>query len=245
MTTRNSINNLIPGSVDGVNRQLIASDGTTVKMDWHDSNDILFKSTSGTEFEIAQGAGSVVNYLQVVGAPTGNEPLINAVGGDTNVGLTLQTKGIGSMDFTSTVGGTSMLNLINQASAVNNLSIAVATAGNPPVISVGGTDTDVSMKLTAKGAGYIQSSNPIAAYDGFRVQEITNGRAGVVTLSSGIGVVGNTSITANTRIKYSAQDTNTVGFLKITARTNSSGFTITSSILTDNGVVYWELQEPA
>ncbi len=80
---------------------------------------------------------------------------------------------------------------------------------------------------------------------GLQVKEGSNAKQGVVTLVSGVGVVANTSVTANSRIFYCGQDTNVTGFLKITARSNGSGFTITSSVLSDTGVVAYEIFEPA
>jgi hypothetical protein len=80
---------------------------------------------------------------------------------------------------------------------------------------------------------------------GLCVKEGSNAKQGVVTLVSGVGVVSNTSITANSRIFFSPQDTNTTGFLIITSRTTSSGFTITSSVLSDSGVIAYQIFEPA
>lgn len=80
---------------------------------------------------------------------------------------------------------------------------------------------------------------------GLAVAEGSNAKQGIVTLAAGIGVVANTSVTANSRIFYNGQDTNVTGFLRITARTIGSGFTITSSVLTDTGVVAYEIFEPA
>lgn len=80
---------------------------------------------------------------------------------------------------------------------------------------------------------------------GLAVAEGVNAKQGVVTLASGIGVVSNTAVTANSRIVYCGQDTDVTGFLRITARTTGSGFTITSSVLTDSGVVAYEIFEPA
>jgi hypothetical protein len=80
---------------------------------------------------------------------------------------------------------------------------------------------------------------------GLAVKEGSNAKQGVVTLVSGVGVVSNTAVTANSRIFYCGQDTNVTGILHITARTTGSGFTITSSVSGDTGVVAYEIFEPA
>ena len=80
---------------------------------------------------------------------------------------------------------------------------------------------------------------------GISIAEGSNAKQGIVTLSSGVGVVSNTSVTANSRIFYCGQDTSVTGWLSITARSAGSGFTITSSVLTDSGVVAYEIFEPS
>lgn len=89
-----------------------------------------------------------------------------------------------------------------------------------------------SVSVTAVGAGY-------------RVAEGANAKQGVATLSSGVAVVSNTSVTANSRIFLTAQDNNSVGILRVSARTAGTSFTITSSILTDSGVIAYQIFEPA
>lgn len=83
------------------------------------------------------------------------------------------------------------------------------------------------------------------AGNGFRAKEGSNAKQGIATLSSGTIVVSNTSVTANSRIFLTPQDNNTVGSLRVSARTVSTSFTITSSSNTDSGVVAYEIFEPA
>jgi hypothetical protein len=83
------------------------------------------------------------------------------------------------------------------------------------------------------------------AGNGLAVAEGSNAKQGVATLSTGSVVVSNTSVTANSRIFLTAQDNNSIGVLRVSARTAGTSFTITSSIGTDSGVVAYELFEPA
>jgi hypothetical protein len=76
-----------------------------------------------------------------------------------------------------------------------------------------------------------------------RVTEAANGKAGVATLAAGTVVVANTSVTATSRIQLHAQDNNTTGALRVSARTAGTSFTITSSNAADTGVVYWRMSE--
>jgi hypothetical protein len=64
---------------------------------------------------------------------------------------------------------------------------------------------------------------------------------GTATLTSGTVTVANTSITAASKILLTAQDNNTTGALRISARIAGTSFTITSSNAADSGVVAYEI----
>ena len=81
---------------------------------------------------------------------------------------------------------------------------------------------------------------------GLRVKEGSNAKQGVATLVAGSVVVSNTSVTANSRIFLTSQsDGGAPGFLRVSARTAGTSFTITSSSGTDTSVVAYEIFEPA
>jgi hypothetical protein len=165
-------------------RQLYATDGTTLKIDYSDPNSTNFTSIQGVEFAVVPGAAPVVNYLTVNGAETGNDPIINAVGDDTNVGMTFQTQGNGSFDFTALGGGTVLL-LLPETNSVNNFVMTATTTGTPPALQVSGTDTDVSLQLSAQGAGKVFTTNPFAA-SGLNYPT-TDGASGSVVTTDGAG----------------------------------------------------------
>src|SRR5581483_11277797 len=80
---------------------------------------------------------------------------------------------------------------------------------------------------------------------GFAVAEGSNAKQGVVTLSAGSAVVANTSVTAVSRIQLTAQDNNTTGSLRVSARSPAASFTITSSNGADSGAVAYFITEPS
>lgn len=84
----------------------------------------------------------------------------------------------------------------------------------------------------------------IAAGSGLRVAEGTNAKQGIATLAAGTKLVANTSVTANSRIFLTAQDNNSTGALRVSARVAGTSFTITSSNAADTGVVAYEIFEP-
>lgn len=96
---------------------------------------------------------------------------------------------------------------------------------------VGATDDDFAINLAGKG---------------LRVKEGTNAKMGTAVLITGTKVVSTTAVTANSRILLTSQvDGGTPGFLRVSARTAGTSFTITSSSGTDTSTVAWMLVEPA
>jgi hypothetical protein len=80
--------------------------------------------------------------------------------------------------------------------------------------------------------------------NGLKVSEAANGKQGVATLVAGVKVVSNTSITASSRIFLTPQDNNTLGIVRVSARTAGTSFTINSTMLSDTGVIAYEIFEP-
>jgi hypothetical protein len=62
------------------------------------SSPFQVKTSGGEQFKVANTA-SAVNWVQVSGAATGGNPYVSAQGSDTNVSLTLSTKGTGGFQF--------------------------------------------------------------------------------------------------------------------------------------------------
>lgn len=73
-------------------------------------------------------------------------------------------------------------------------------------------------------------------------------KSGVATLVAGSKVVNTTAVAANSRIFLTVQSLGTVTApkpLAVTARTNGTSFTVTSSDGTDTSVVAWMIVTPA
>ena len=86
-----------------------------------------------------------------------------------------------------------------------------------------------------------------AVGSGLAVKEGSNAKQGVATLSSGTVVVGNTSVTATSRIMLTVQSLGTItvpSALAVSARTAGTSFTILASALTDTSVIAYEIFEP-
>jgi hypothetical protein len=111
-----------------------------------------FQTAAGaaTQFLVAHTA-SAVNYVQVTGGATGGPPLLQATGSDTNVPLTIVTKGTGYINL-QTGGGTQFV-VTNTASAVNYLQVTGNATTGAPILSAQGSDTNIGITLTPKGTG--------------------------------------------------------------------------------------------
>lgn len=81
---------------------------------------------------------------------------------------------------------------------------------------------------------------------GLRVAEGSNAKMARATLVAGTVTVANTSITANSEVFLTCQTPGgTPGFLRVSARTAGTSFTILSSSNTDTSVVAWMIVEPS
>jgi hypothetical protein len=113
-------------------------------------------SGTGTEQMRIAPTASAVNYVQVTGGATGSNPIISSQGSDASRGLGITSKSTGNIGFYS--GATAYLQLLvnGSNSAVNYMQVAGAVTGAAPTLSVGGTDADIDLTLTPKGAGAVR-----------------------------------------------------------------------------------------
>lgn len=104
-----------------------------------------------------------------------------------------------------------------------------------------GTTTKTGAKLTVAG-----NVNLSTAGSKHLIKEGTNASMGVSTLVGGAVVVGNTLVTASSRIFMTGQNSSgTAGELTISARTAGTSFTITSLNILDTRSIAWMIVEPA
>lgn len=197
--------------------------------------DALQGNTAGIR-NVAIGTDALYNFDYTTPTNGGN----TAVGDSAGIGIT-----------------TGVLNTIIGLGD-SNVGLGITTGSGNTII--GGGVTGLSPTLTnniilADGVGNqrlnIDSAGLVtvlvqAATNGFRASESANEKQGVATLVAGTKVVSNTSITANSRIFLTAQETGLfTGSLRVSARSVGTSFTILSTVLTDTAVVAYEIFEPA
>jgi hypothetical protein len=109
---------------------------------------------SGNQSLQVNNVASAVNYLQAVGAVTSGTPTLSAVGTDTNISLFLQQKGTGGIYIGGSIANPSLL-VSTPVGTVNSFQIYGNTTGGPVALQAIGSDTNVSMGISAKGSGSI------------------------------------------------------------------------------------------
>jgi hypothetical protein len=109
------------------------------------------------------------------------------------------------------------------------------------IVNGGQCDTDFTFFAGDSKAVTIGSAG-----GGLAIKQGSNARSGRSVLAGGTVVVANTSVTATTDIQLTSQvDGGTPGWLRVSARTVGTSFTILSSSGTDTSTVAWLMVEPA
>jgi hypothetical protein len=114
-------------------------------------------SSAGTQqFGITHTA-SAVNYVQVTGAATGNNPVLSSQGSDTNIGMRFYSKGAVGLSFWTSGGSSRQFQVEHTVGSVVNYAFATGSvAGAAPIFGVAGSDTNIDLTLTPKGTGVVQ-----------------------------------------------------------------------------------------
>lgn len=152
--------------------------------------------------------------------------------------------------FTGTVNQTGGA---NGAFSVLNVQPTYTAAGgnvtgidyNPTVTSISGTHTGLRVRL---GNVLFDNANVTlgTAGNGVLIKTGSNATAGTGTLVGGTLTVNTTKTTASSMIFLTSQsDGGAPGFLRITARSAGTSFTVTSSSGTDTSTFAWWILEPA
>lgn len=137
--------------------------------------------------------------------------------------------------------------LSTRLSGDSNNRLQISASGDH-LFSPGTSATDVTLARSAANTLSVTTADLRigTAGRGLRVAEGANAKMGTATLTAGAATVANTSVTANSRILLTSNaDGGTPGWLRVSARTASTSFTITSSSGTDTSTVAWLMLEPA
>lgn len=156
VATATSINGLTITSSTGT---LTITNGKTLSI----SNTLTFTGTDASS--VAFGAGGTVAYvankLSVFAATTSAE-LAGVISDETGSGAlvfatspTLTTPRFADLGYIADANGNELLIFDLNASAVNEITLTNAATGNAPQLAATGGDSNIDLKLAAKGTGKI------------------------------------------------------------------------------------------
>lgn len=155
-----------PFDLDG-QRLIISGDGNTSLIS-SSAGKIDFRLNSADLFDLDGTTAASVNGFSVITAATAGSPRLQAKGSDTNIAAVLASKGTGAailrsngMDVVTADGST--------ASSVNAITVTSSATGNSPQVKATGSDTDINLRLTPKGAGVVN----VASGQGYAVDGTT------------------------------------------------------------------------
>lgn len=164
----------------------------------------------------------------------------------------IERNAAGQLGFYSYAGSAYVLQLISSGEVGIGV---VPTAGNGLAQLAGGTTpafgyacgTDTHWYRDSAGSWSADSNIKVATVGkGLYVKEGTNATMGSATLVVGTVVVSTTKVTATSRVFLTSQaDGGTVGFLRVSARTAGTSFTVSSSSALDTSTLAWIILEPA
>jgi hypothetical protein len=114
-------------------------------------------TTTNIQLQVSPTA-SAVNYVQATGAATSGRPTISTQGSDASINMDISAKGFARMFFLVNGARNAEFTYGNQSAGVNGNHVKMLgnAAGTAPAYSVEGTDTDIDVALTPKGAGNVR-----------------------------------------------------------------------------------------
>lgn len=97
------------------------------------------------------------NQITFSNSATTLPPAIGAVGSDTNIGVSILSKGTGLIGFGNSSGYQAYISTSTGAPVVDQVTIAGSVTGSPATVTVsaGGTDSNVNLNLVSKGTGNV------------------------------------------------------------------------------------------
>ncbi len=122
---------------------------------------------SGAEGLRVSPVASQVNRTEITGSATGGGITIRSRGSDTNINIGIDTKGTGSVNFTSGSFGGTNFKVYHGASAVNYITVTGASTGNSPLLVPDGSDTNVMLDVRGRGTGGIRLESSASGRLGF------------------------------------------------------------------------------
>jgi hypothetical protein len=150
-SSQNSVYLVPYGSVTNGNMIIAAKGSQFVGIGTNTNN-----NSNATEQMRVTHTASAVNYVQVTGAATGNDPTLSVQGSDTNINFAFVSKGSSIYTFASQGGSSRQFRIDGTSASVNYLNVSGSGTGSAPALSALGTDTNIDLAFTPKGTGNVR-----------------------------------------------------------------------------------------
>lgn len=116
--------------------------------------DFLTNASAQRQFRVAHTT-TAVNYLQVSGSTTTNRPTILAQGSDADVGISISSKGTGSVVFLSDANTLVQFTVLRTAGATRFIQVTGSNGGDP-TLSVSAGQLAITPNIVGAGNLHIQ-----------------------------------------------------------------------------------------
>jgi len=227
----------ITGAGTGASAYALIGSSTTLKTI---GSNLILSTASGPQVYISDNGGITTDYVYLGGSYFGRPGVgAKSITGSGNASLMMFAQGTGgTIQFATNNSAQKQVEILHKASAVNFLTMTGAATTASPVLSVGGSDTNISLDILAKNNGSvsIQNGNGQAArfYGGTNYLAIAGNPTGTAPEISVQGTE------ANIDLKLTPKGT---GVLNITATaTPAAAVASTHKIpVKINGTIYYIL----
>jgi hypothetical protein len=112
----------------------------------------------GAGFAVSTPANAA-NRLAAAATAAAGVPSLSAQGSDTNITMAVAAKGTGAVRLQTR--GQTALEVNALATPVNHLRVDGVAAGGLPRLSAQGSDTNISVQISPKGTGFVETTGPL------------------------------------------------------------------------------------
>lgn len=180
--TSTGINNTVIGATTplGITGSIITASTRFVgtELNTNSSSSLNLKTSGGTQVIVVDGGASTVNAVYLQGGTTGNPAQIRANGGDSNVQLSISSRGTSKIQL-QTNSGTAQVEILHTAGATNLLDLTGSNGGAPSITTTGGglaiNSSAGTTTLSDATLKFPNIPSSAAAQTGYLCFHITNG----------------------------------------------------------------------
>ena len=186
----------ISGGVSGATAPGIGTGGGGEAFDIFSNSNVIRFSTGGAKSNNIQAVvyptNNAVNYVQVTGAATGNNPTISAQGTDTNVSLAIQPKGTAS-NLAIVANGAVVLSSGTGAITAIRYNALGSGYGSQPTVTISAPTTAGGVTAQANASIYFGGGTVVSGGTGYSVGDVLAVVGGSYTSQGYLTVTGNSS----------------------------------------------------